>query len=197
MVRRRAGLRLGRIDQEDHRNAHTDGRTRKTGNGSAAGSDCAQAADRKPATVIAYPLFSGGERFPFTEPDAEGFVLGVPTGEIDLYAALLQGVAFVERRCFDLLDMLGAPVGGDLIFTGGATRSRYWCQLRADILGWPPFAYRRIQNPRWASPCSQPPRGETPLNGASPRWPVKWSAFATWSLLGRTVSLVFTNRICG
>ena len=64
-------------------------------------------------------------------------MLGVPTGEIDLYAALLQGVAFVEQLCCDLLDMLGAPVGGDLIFTGGATRSRYWCQLRADILGWP------------------------------------------------------------
>jgi D-ribulokinase len=97
----------------------------------------AQAADREPATVIAYPLVSHGERFPFTAPDAEGFVLGAPTGEIDLYAALLQGVAFVERLCFDFLDMLGAPVGGDLIFTGGATRSRYWCQLRADILGRP------------------------------------------------------------
>jgi len=97
----------------------------------------AQAAAREPATVIAYPLVSRGERFPFTAPDAEGFVLGAPTGEIDLYAALLQGVAFVERLCFDSLDMLGAPISGDLTFTGGATRSRYWCQLRADILGRP------------------------------------------------------------
>jgi len=93
-----------------------------------------RAADREPATVIAYPLVSRGERFPFTAPDAEGFVLGSPTDEIDLYAALLQGVAFAERLCFDSLDRLGAPIGGDLIFTGGATRSRYWCQLRADIL---------------------------------------------------------------
>ena len=97
----------------------------------------ARAADREPATVIAYPLVSRGERFPFTAPDAEGFVLGTPTDETDLYAALLQGVAFVERLCFDSLDMLGAPIGGDLTFTGGATRSRYWCQLRADILGQP------------------------------------------------------------
>jgi len=87
--------------------------------------------------VIAYPLVSRGERFPFIAPDAEGFVLGAPAGEIDLYAALLQGVAFVERLCFDSLDMLGAPIGGDLTFTGGATRSRYWCQLRSDILGRP------------------------------------------------------------
>jgi sugar (pentulose or hexulose) kinase len=33
--------------------------------------------------------------------------------------------------------MLGAPVSGDLSLTGGAARNRYWCQLRADILGRP------------------------------------------------------------
>lgn len=97
----------------------------------------AQAANHEPASVIAYPLVSRGERFPFTAPEAEGFVLGAPAGEIDLYAALLQGVAFVERLCFDSLDMLGAPIRGDLTFTGGATCSRYWCQLRSDILGRP------------------------------------------------------------
>lgn len=94
-----------------------------------------QAAVREPASVIAYPLVSRGERFPFTAPAAEGFVLGEPTDEIDLYAALLQGVAFIERLCFDYLDMLGAPTDGDLRLTGGGARSRYWCQLRADIIG--------------------------------------------------------------
>jgi sugar (pentulose or hexulose) kinase len=94
-----------------------------------------QAATREPASVIAYPLVSRGERFPFTAPEAEGFVLGEPTDEIDLYAALLQGVAFIERLCFDYLDMAGAPTNGDLRLTGGGARSRYWCQLRADILG--------------------------------------------------------------
>jgi sugar (pentulose or hexulose) kinase len=97
----------------------------------------AQAAEREPASVIAYPLVSRGERFPFTAPDAERFVLGDPSDEIDLYAALLQGVSFIERLCFDYLDMLGASAGGDLSLTGGAARSRYWCQLRADILGRP------------------------------------------------------------
>jgi D-ribulokinase len=97
----------------------------------------AQAADREPAGVIVYPLVSRGERFPFTAPDAEGFMLGTLADEVDLYAALLQGVAFVERLCFDSLDLMGAPIDGDLTLTGGATRSRYWCQLRADILGRP------------------------------------------------------------
>jgi sugar (pentulose or hexulose) kinase len=94
----------------------------------------AQAAEREPASVIAYPLVSRGERFPFRAPDAEGFVLGDPSDETDLYAALLQGVSFMERLCFDYLDMLGLPIHGELSLTGGAARSRYWCQLRADIL---------------------------------------------------------------
>jgi sugar (pentulose or hexulose) kinase len=96
-----------------------------------------QAAEREPATVIAYPLVSRGERFPFMAPDAEGFVLGSPIDETDHYAALLQGVAYVERLIFDYLDLLGAPTGGNLTLTGGGARSRYWCQLRADVLGRP------------------------------------------------------------
>jgi sugar (pentulose or hexulose) kinase len=96
-----------------------------------------QAAEREPASVVTYPLHGRGERFPFIAPQAEGFTLGQPADEIDQYAALLQGVAFVERLCFDYLDMLGAPAGGPFLLTGGGAKSRYWCQLRADVLGSP------------------------------------------------------------
>ncbi len=57
--------------------------------------------------------------------------------EADRFAAVLQGVGYVERLCYDYLDLLGAPIDGDLVLTGGATKSNYWCQLRADILGRP------------------------------------------------------------
>ena len=70
-------------------------------------------------------------------PDAEGFLLGTPVDEADRYAALLQGVAYVERLCFDYLELLGAPDRRPLTLTGGGARSRYWCQLRADVLGRP------------------------------------------------------------
>jgi D-ribulokinase len=87
--------------------------------------------------VVTYPLHGRGERFPFIAPEAEGFTLGQPADEIDQYAALLQGVAFIERLCFDYLEMLGAPVGGPFVLSGGGAKSRYWCQLRADVLGSP------------------------------------------------------------
>jgi len=96
-----------------------------------------RAAEREPADIVTYPLHGFGERFPFIAPEAEGFTLGQPADEIDRYAALLQGVAFIERLCFDYLDMLGAPIGGPVVFTGGGGKSRYWCQLRADVLGRP------------------------------------------------------------
>ncbi|KWW98135.1 carbohydrate kinase [Carbonactinospora thermoautotrophica] len=97
----------------------------------------ALAAAREPAGVITYPLVSRGERFPFTAPQAEAFTIGSPADDVDRYAALLQGVAFAERLCFAYLRQLGAPVDGELSFTGGGTRSAYWCQLRADVLGRP------------------------------------------------------------
>ena len=96
-----------------------------------------QAAGYEPASIITYPLHARGERFPFIAPEAEGFTLGTPKDEGDRYAALLQGVAFIERLCFDYLDLLGAPVDGPKVLTGGGAKSRYWCQLRADILGSP------------------------------------------------------------
>jgi sugar (pentulose or hexulose) kinase len=97
----------------------------------------AKAVARGPANVTVYPLPGRGERYPFFAPDAEEFVLGKPRDEVDLFSGVLEGVAFIERLCFDYLDLLGAPLHGCLSFTGGATRNRYWCQLRADVLGRP------------------------------------------------------------
>jgi sugar (pentulose or hexulose) kinase len=88
-------------------------------------------------SVLAYPLVSRGERFPFAADDAEAFTLGEPADEGERFAALLHGVAFVERLCFDYVDLLGASTAGELTLTGGGTRSRYWCQLRADVLNRP------------------------------------------------------------
>lgn len=91
----------------------------------------------EPAGPLAYPLAATGERFPFVAPDAHGFLLGEPADEAERFAAILQGIGYVERLCLDYLRMLGAPTDGALTLTGGSARSRYWCQLRADILDRP------------------------------------------------------------
>ena len=96
-----------------------------------------QAAEHERTGVVAYPLVSRGERFPFAAPDARAFMLGTPAGDGEHAAALLQGLALVERLCLARLEQLGAPASGELSLTGGATRNRALCRLRADALGRP------------------------------------------------------------
>lgn len=88
----------------------------------------------EPAKALTYPLVSQGERFPFTKPEARAFTTG-QAGEAERYASVLQGVGYVERLCLDLVASLGAPIDGPVTLTGGATKSAYWNQLQADILG--------------------------------------------------------------
>lgn len=95
----------------------------------------AAAAEREPAGCLTYPLVGNGERFPFVRPDAEPFLLGEARDEVDRYAAILQGVAYLERLCLEHVRSLGAPVTPPVSLTGGAVNSPYWCQLQADVLG--------------------------------------------------------------
>ncbi|MDX6744204.1 FGGY-family carbohydrate kinase [Actinocorallia sp. A-T 12471] len=96
-----------------------------------------EAARRPALDAVTYPLVSPGERFPFNAPEARGFTLGEIDDDVARYAAAIRGAAFIERLCFDYLDLLGAPVDGEIILTGGAARSRYVTQVRADALGRP------------------------------------------------------------
>ena len=106
-----------------------------------AGADLAvlteRAAAHEPAPGVCYPLAGRGERFPFLAPAATGFADGVGDDEGARFAAVLQGIALVERLAYDRLRALGADTAGPVTFSGGATRNPYWTQLRADVLGRP------------------------------------------------------------
>lgn len=88
-----------------------------------------------PTSLIVYPLTQTGERFPFNRPDAVGFVEGAAASAEVLYAAHLEGVAFVERLAYDVVVALGAEVSARIYTTGGGARSVEWMQIRADALG--------------------------------------------------------------
>ncbi|MDN5805513.1 MAG: hypothetical protein L0H26_13160, partial [Microlunatus sp.] len=97
----------------------------------------AVAGTREPAGGVCYPLAGHGERFPFVAPEATGFADGVPAEQASRFAAVLQGIAFVERLGYQRLRRLGAEVSGTVSFAGGATANDYWNQLRCDLLGLP------------------------------------------------------------
>jgi xylulokinase len=94
----------------------------------------AQASKLTPTNVLAYPLTKTGERFPFANPKAEGFLIGKVSDEATLYTSYLEGVAYIERLSYDVLKQLGAEVGGEIYVAGGATKAAAWLQIRADVL---------------------------------------------------------------
>lgn len=95
------------------------------------------AGERGPARCVSYPLARAGERFPFLEPEANGFMLGKPADDVEAYRATLEGVAFVERLAYDRLAELGAVPYDSVATAGGASRSQVWNRIRATVLGLP------------------------------------------------------------
>ncbi|MGQ9816198.1 MAG: FGGY-family carbohydrate kinase, partial [Candidatus Roseilinea sp.] len=83
-----------------------------------------------------YPLARAGERFPFAQPSATGFLAGETGGEdeIDRFAAGLEGTALLERLAYDTLQEIGATVGPRIHTTGGGSRSMVWLKVRASAL---------------------------------------------------------------
>ncbi|MBM4040466.1 MAG: hypothetical protein FJ290_18320 [Planctomycetes bacterium] len=95
----------------------------------------ARVAEHLPNELLLYPLARRGERFPFVDPQAEGFVRGKASSRAELYAACLEAVAFVERWGYEVMAELGAPIADPLFASGGAVASGVWLQLRANVLG--------------------------------------------------------------
>ncbi len=94
-----------------------------------------------PTSLTVYPLVRRGERFPFVNPNAEGFIVGQPRDSRDLYAAYLEGVGYVERWCLEIMADLGAEVGDTVFTSGGGSKSLEWMQVRANIMN------RRVVRP--------------------------------------------------
>ncbi|RFA20827.1 FGGY-family carbohydrate kinase [Subtercola boreus] len=95
---------------------------------------------------FSYPLPGVGERFPVVAPQARGFVSSngqdhpideaiEHLGQTAAYAAILVGVACVERLALEQLARAGAATTGTISSSGGGTRNAWWVQLRADLIG--------------------------------------------------------------
>jgi len=86
-----------------------------------------------PSSLV-YPSVRKGERLPFTHSSFEPFFQGGCKSGLDYLLGCLEGIAFVEYLSYELLEQLGAEVGGRIYATGGAATSEIGLQIRADIL---------------------------------------------------------------
>jgi sugar (pentulose or hexulose) kinase len=102
---------------------------------------CAYAPMYSPTDMIVYPLVAKGERLPFANPGAEGFIIGQPRDSRELFTAYLEGAAYMERWCLEVFGELGAKIG-DTVFSTGAVQNAEWMQVRASVLN------RRVVCPR-------------------------------------------------
>lgn len=90
-----------------------------------------------PTSLSVYPLVRKGERLPFVDPETEGFVAGDAASKVELYAGYLEGVAYVEKWCYELMQSLGAPIDGTFYTVGGGAKSKFWMRIRSSVLNRP------------------------------------------------------------
>lgn len=80
-----------------------------------------------------------GERTPHPDPLARGGFIGLTARHTraHLTRAVLEGVAFGLRDCFELIRAAGIPADAVARISGGGSRSALWRQIIADVIGLP------------------------------------------------------------
>lgn len=89
-------------------------------------------ASLKASSLIVYPLNHEGEKFPFVNKDAQGFIIGKPYDKYDLYSGYIEGIGYIEKWIFELLGELGFEIAEEIFVTG--SRNEHQLQIRANIL---------------------------------------------------------------
>ncbi len=79
-----------------------------------------------------------GERSPINDTDARGTFVGLSmdTTRADITQAVLEGVSFAIRDCYEVARSLGVEIPRSNICGGGA-KSPLWCNIMANVLGIP------------------------------------------------------------
>jgi len=87
-----------------------------------------------PTKSFIYPLFFEGERFPFNNPKAKGFIIGNFKNIKHKYSSYIEGLTYVEKMMFEVFEELNVKCNNIVYSVGGGTHSKQWMQLRASIL---------------------------------------------------------------
>jgi D-ribulokinase len=102
-----------------------------------------QAAMLVPTKHLAWPLKQQGERFPFIAPQATGFQ---PAGlsPAELFAANMEGVAYIERYAYEVIEQLSGESVSAVFTAGGGSNSELWLQIRSNVLQLPVYKMKHV-----------------------------------------------------
>lgn len=95
----------------------------------------AEASDISSDGIVFLPYLMG-ERTPHLDPDCRGSFTGISAGHTtaNLYRAVLEGVCYSLKDCFEIMKSTGLSAG-NIGVCGGGANSNLWLQILADILG--------------------------------------------------------------
>lgn len=82
-----------------------------------------------------YPLINKGERFPINDANLQPRLEPRPSNDVEFLHGLLEGIARIEARGYELLQQLGADKLIRVYTAGGGAKNQAWQQIRAMHLG--------------------------------------------------------------
>ena len=81
-----------------------------------------------------YPLIKPGERFPINDPNLQPKLFPKPKDKKIFFQAVLEGITFVEKNCYEKLSELGGVYPQTVYSVGGGSTNHKWNILRSKIL---------------------------------------------------------------
>jgi len=81
-----------------------------------------------------YPLPDEGERFPVNDHNKQPCLTPRPEDDVVFYQGILEGIAKIEARGYQLLAELGAAPPTSIRTVGGGARIAGWTQIRSNFL---------------------------------------------------------------
>ncbi len=89
-----------------------------------------------------YPLLKPGERFPINDPDFQPRMDPRPSDDTAFLHGLLESIARIEAKCYDVITERGGTFPKQLFTAGGGAENDVWTAIRARVLGISPGGAR-------------------------------------------------------
>ncbi|KAM6581499.1 hypothetical protein CsatA_005273 [Cannabis sativa] len=84
-----------------------------------------------------YPLKSAGERFPVADPKMAPRLHPRPESDVEFLHGILESIARIEAKAYNLLKDLGASKVDEVFTAGGGSKNEKWTKIRERVLGLP------------------------------------------------------------
>ncbi|PON99878.1 Carbohydrate kinase, FGGY, C-terminal [Trema orientale] len=91
----------------------------------------------EPSPLDYYPLKTAGERFPVADPKMAPRLHPRPESDVDFLHGILESIARIEAKGYNLLKDLGATKVEEVFTAGGGAKNEKWTKIRERVLGLP------------------------------------------------------------